>query len=70
MVEEDQFQGKIFKPGIEAGKGAPGDGIVYLAPFHDLASKVPATVKERLQQLTQDVIDKKIVIPERYQATP
>ena len=70
MVEEDRFQGKIFKPGIETGKGSPGDGIVYLAPFHDLDSKVPTTVKERLQQLTQDVIDKKIVIPERYEATP
>ena len=70
MVEEDQFQGKIFKPGIEAGKGALGDGIVYLAPFHDLDSKVPAAVKVRLQQLTQDVINKTIVVPERYEVTP
>ena len=70
MVEEGKFQGKIFKPGIEAGKGASGDGIVYLAPFHDLDSKVPAAVKVQLHQLTQDVIDKKLVVPERYEATP
>ena len=70
MVVEDQFKGEIFKPGIEAGKGDLGDGIVYLASFHDLGSKVPADVKARLQQLTHDVMDKKITVPERYEATP
>jgi basic membrane protein A len=70
MVEEDKFQGVIFKPGIEAEQGTSGDGIVYLAPFHDLESKVPDAIKIRLQQLTQDVIDKKILVPERYEATP
>jgi basic membrane protein A len=67
---ENEFQGKIFKPGIEAEQGTVGDGIVYLAPFHDLESKVPDDVKARLQQLTQDIIDKKILVPERYEATP
>jgi basic membrane protein A len=69
MVEQDTFEGKIFKPGIEAGKGASGEGIVYLAPFNQLDSEVPADVKARLQQLTQDVIEKKILVPERIKAT-
>ena len=43
---------------------------MYLASFHDLGSKVPADVKARLQQLTHDVMDKKITVPERYEATP
>jgi len=67
MVVEDRFEGKIFKPGIEVGKGAPGDGIVFLAPFHDLEVEVPGDVKTRLEQLTQDVLDKKIVVPERFE---
>ncbi len=69
MVAEDRFEGKLYKPGIEASKGSSGDGIVFLAPFHDLDSKVPTDVKDRLAQLTQDVIDKKIAVPERYKAT-
>jgi carbamate kinase len=66
MVAEGQFEGKIFKPGIEASKGASGEGIVYLAPFNELDSEVPDDVKAKLQQLTQDVIDKKILVPEKY----
>jgi len=69
MVAQDKFEGKIFKPGIEAYKGAAGDGIVFLAPFNQLDSKVPADVKAKLQELTQDVIDKKILVPERIKAT-
>ncbi|MGH9876660.1 MAG: BMP family lipoprotein [Nitrososphaerales archaeon] len=67
MVVEDRFEGKIFKPGIEVGKGAAGDGIVFLAPFHDLADEVSEDVKTRLEQLTRDVLDKKIVVPERFE---
>jgi hypothetical protein len=67
MVVEDRFEGKIFKPGIEQEKGSSGDGIVFLAPFHDLDSEVPADVKARLEQLTQDVLDKKIAVPERFE---
>jgi len=67
MVVEGRFEGRIFKPGIETGKGAPGDGIVYLAPFHKLDGKVPVDVGRRIKQLTQDVIDRKIVVPEKYE---
>ncbi len=69
MVVENRFEGRIFKPGLEASKGASGDGIVYLAPFHELDSSVPVDVKERLSQLTQDIIDKKIAVPEKYELT-
>ena len=68
-VVENRFEGKIYKPGLEASKGAPGEGIVYLAPFHSLESRVPEDVKQRLNQLTQDVINKVIVVPEKYEVT-
>jgi basic membrane protein A and related proteins len=68
-VKDGTFVGKLTKPGIETGKGGPGDGIVYLAPFHSLDTKVPANVKAKLAQLTQDVISGKIQVPERTTPT-
>jgi carbamate kinase len=68
-VVENRFEGKIYKPGLEASKGAPGEGIVYLAPFHNLEGRVPEDVKQRLNQLTQDIINKVIVVPEKYEVT-
>ena len=68
MVLNNSFRGEIFKPGIERGKGQLGDdGIVYLAPFHNLEREVPSAVKSRLEQLTQDILEKRIIVPERYQ---
>ena len=66
MVQAGNFTGEIFKPGLEIGKGAVGDGIVYLAPFHSLENKVPKGVKARLNQLTQDIINEKMIVSERY----
>jgi basic membrane protein A and related proteins len=66
MVQAGNFKGEIFKPGLEIGKGNVGDGIVYLAPFYGLENKVPEDVKVRLNQLTHDIINKKIIVPERY----
>lgn len=66
MIQNGNFTGKIFKPGLEPYKGAPGDGIVYLAPFYGLENKVPEDVKTKFNTLKEDVINKKIVIPERY----
>ena len=70
LIAENRFEGKIYKPGIEAYKGAPGEGIVYLAPFHNLESRVPQDVKQRLNQTTQDIINGTIVVPERYEEGP
>jgi basic membrane protein A and related proteins len=66
MVQNGNFTGQIFNPGLELYKGAPGNGIVYLAPFYGLENSVPADVKTKLNQLKQDIISKKILIPERY----
>ena len=67
MIQNGNFTGQIFKPGLELYKGAPGDGIVYLAPFYGLENSVPADVKAKLNQLKEDIISKKILIPERYE---
>jgi basic membrane protein A and related proteins len=64
MVQAGNFKGEIFKPGLEIGKGATGNGIVYLAPFHGLEDKVPEDVKVKLNQLTQDILNKKIIVSE------
>jgi basic membrane protein A len=66
---EGSFRGDISKPGIEAEKGAAGDGIVYLASFHDLDSEVPTSVKSKLQQFTNDLLEGRIVVPERFEET-
>jgi basic membrane protein A and related proteins len=66
MVETGNFSGQIFKPGLEVGKGAPGDGIIYLAPFHSLEDKVPKDVKVKLEELKQGIINGTIIVPERY----
>ena len=70
MVQNGNFSGQIYKPGLETGKGGPGPGIVYLASFHNLDSKVPADVKSKMAQLTQDVLNKNISVPERSEESP
>ena len=67
MIQNSNFTGKIFKPGLEPYKGAPGDGIVYIAPFYGLENKVPEDVKTKLDTLKEGIISKKILIPERYE---
>jgi basic membrane protein A len=66
---DGSFRGEIHRPGIEVEKGAAGDGIVYIAPFHDLDSEVPADVKSKLQELTNDLLSGKVVVPERFEET-
>ncbi len=70
MVMDGNFTGKIFRPGIELQRGSDGQGIVYLAPFHDLESRVPESVQERLTKLTNEILEEKIVVPERLEAEP
>lgn len=65
-VQYGNFSGKIYKPGLEYEKDAPGVGIVYLAPFYSLEDKVPEKVKEHLLYLKQDIINGKITVPEKY----
>jgi basic membrane protein A and related proteins len=67
MVQGGDFRGEILRPGIEKEKGAPGDGIVYLAPFHSLEGKVTGEIKSRLNELTNDVLARELVVPERLE---
>ena len=66
---EASFMGEIRKPGIEAEKGAAGDGIVYLSSFHELDSQVPTSVKSKLQELKNDLLEGRIVVPEKFEET-
>ncbi|HEU4443212.1 MAG TPA: BMP family protein [Nitrososphaeraceae archaeon] len=70
MVMDGNFTGKIFRPGIELQSGSAGEGIVYLARFHGLESRVPESVQERLTQLTNEILQEKIEVPERLEAEP
>jgi len=70
MVMDGNFTGKIFRPGIELQRGSDGQGIVYLAPFHGLESRVPESVQERLTRLTNEILQEKIEVPERLEAEP
>lgn len=70
MVMNGNFTGNIFRPGIELQRGSDGQGIVYLAPFHGLESRVPESVQERLTKLTNEILQEKIEVPERLEAEP
>jgi basic membrane protein A len=65
-IQNGNFTGQIFKPGLELEKGSAGDGIVYIAPFYSLEHVVPENVKLQIEQLKEDIIDGKIKIPEKY----
>ena len=69
QVQQGNFQAGISKPGLELQKGGSQDGIVYLASFHSLDSKITPDVKNRLKQITYDMINGKIRVPERGTAT-
>ncbi|WP_458720705.1 BMP family lipoprotein [Candidatus Nitrosocosmicus sp. R] len=66
LVKTGNFSGQIFKPGLESEKGSSGEGIVYIAPFHNLDQNVPENVKLWFEQLKEDIVNGKIKIPERY----
>ena len=66
MIQKGNFSGQVFKPGLEYYKGASGDGIIYIAPFYDLENSIPEDVKIKFNQLKEDIINGKIVVPERY----
>ena len=66
MIQRGNFSGQVFKPGLESYKEAPGEGIIYIAPFHDLENSIPDNVKIKFNQLKEDIIKGKIVVPERY----
>jgi basic membrane protein A len=68
MVMGGNFTGKISRPGIELDKGDDGEGIVYIAPFHSLDSRVSQETKTKLKELTNEILQGKIKVPERLEA--
>ena len=65
MIMGGNFTGKIFRPGIELEGGDNGEGIVYIASFHSLDSKVSEETKAKLKELTNDILQGKIKVSER-----
>jgi len=63
ITNEGNFVGEMIEPGIETGPGGPGDGIVYLAPFHELDDAVPQDVKNNLDAIVSDIQNGHLVIP-------
>ena len=51
MIQRGNFSGQVFKPGLESYKEAPGEGIIYIAPFHDLENSIPDNVKIKFNKL-------------------
>ena len=65
-IQNDNFTGEVYTPGLELNKNSTGEGILYLAPFHSFDNKIPSNVKTKLSQLAEDIINKKIVVREIY----
>lgn len=57
--------GKMIEGGFDGGKASYGfkEGIIKLAPFHSFEDKIPEEVKTEIQDLTQQIIDGKLVVP-------
>ena len=70
MLMDGNFTAKISRPGIELQRGSDGQGIVYLAPFHGLESRVPESVQERVNKLTNEILQDKIEVHERFESEP
>jgi hypothetical protein len=51
---------------LELSKGGTGDGIMYIAPFHNLENSVSDDIKHRLEQLMLQILEGTITVPERY----
>ena len=63
ITNEGNFEGVMIEPGIETGPGGPGDGIVYLAPFHEHEGAVPQDVKNNLDAIVADIQNGHLIIP-------
>ena len=59
LIKKGKFGG-LWKAGI-------ADGVVDIAPYHNLDSKIPADVKQKISQMRQDIIDGKLQVPEIYE---
>jgi basic membrane protein A and related proteins len=65
MIHMNNFTGTIFTPGLESSKNSTNeDGIIYIAPFHGFHNRIPIDIQAKFFQLTQDILNKKIIISE------
>lgn len=58
-INEGTFGG-LWKAGI-------AEGIVDIAPYHELEKVIPDEVKQKIEQLRQDIINGKLIVPEIYE---
>lgn len=58
-IEEGTFSG-IWKAGI-------ADGVVDIAPYHGLENVIPEEAKQKVEEIKQDIIDGKFIVPEIYE---
>lgn len=56
-AKSGSYGNKVVMPGLK-------EGVAGLAPFYELDSAVPAEVKQRLEQLTEEIKSGKLVVPE------
>ena len=63
MIRMNNFTGNILTPGLESSKNSTVEnGILYIAPFHGFQKKIPTVIQDKLHQLTQDILNKKIKV--------
>lgn len=61
-VVNGTFEGKIFNPGL-------ADGTVYMAPYYEFDNVIPEEVKEKVNEVTQGIIDGTLTYELRYEIT-
>jgi basic membrane protein A len=63
MIRMNNFTGNILTPGLESSNNSTVEnGILYIAPFHGFQNKIPTVIQDKLHQLTQDILNKKIKV--------
>lgn len=63
MINMNNFTGTIFTPGLESSKNSTNeDGIIYIAPFHGFHNRIPVDIQSKFFQLTQDILNRKIIV--------
>lgn len=56
-AQSGSFGNQVLMPGLK-------EGVAGLTPFYELDSAVPAEVKQRLAELTEEIMSGKLVVPE------
>jgi len=62
VIQRGNFSGQVFKLGLESYKEGSGEGIIYIAPFHELENSIPNDGKIKFNQLKEGIINGNISI--------